>query len=432
MHSCLSWKEDKTGVFFGWKSARQSFRGVDTDKLSSSHWWLRCHVLISPNPSSPPSFLRAVCLLPQDPPRPFFLSFFGSHKIQNLCHVLSSPNLHFILTLLVGLQSTKKQNISKQSSFNQSRLNQVLVGLVRGPSKAEHCQHPWHGRRKGAEKYTMDLSSVIMRHCQCQAQCRRLTWLKSDQIWGIILSQASSLRHTLHYRKSRIIWNRLSRRCRAEYKSVKVQGWLGTERTQPRRKSRRCWCGRKATMWWQLVVVPKWHDKTFGSKINLGSLIGLSRFLIEDSTAKPKRVTLEARICLILSLFRNKQEEPKANILVKDGTDAKGGDQLASSQCTAGTLEGALWGWSILLLLLLLVTDRQVILPRSQWPIPREELHQLVAGAQVRFEPFEDFWSSGIWYLVSGIWYLVSGIWWCDVMLNMHMGNRGSLPNGIW
>ena len=70
--------------------------------------------------------------------------------------------------------------------------------------------------------------------------------------------------------------------------------------------------------------------------------MGLSRFLIEDSTAKPKRVTLEARICLILSLFRNKQEEPKANILVKDGTDAKGGDQLASSQCTAGTLEGAL------------------------------------------------------------------------------------------
>ena len=47
-------------------------------------------------------------------------------------------------------------------------------------------------------------------------------------------------------------------------------------------------------------------------------------------------------IYLILSLFRSKEEEEKANILVKNGTDAKGGDQFASSQCTARTLEGAL------------------------------------------------------------------------------------------
>ena len=70
--------------------------------------------------------------------------------------------------------------------------------------------------------------------------------------------------------------------------------------------------------------------------------------------------------------------------------------------------------------LLLIIDDRQVIQPRSQWPIPKEELHDLVAGAQVSFEPLEESVSC-IWCLVSGFLFLVSGNcrnmkWWQQVV----------------
>ena len=63
-----------------------------------------------------------------------------------------------------------------------------------------------------------------------------------------------------------------------------------------------------------------------------------------------------------------------------------------------------------------IVIDGQVILPRSQWPIPKEELHELVAGAEVgglrhlsTFDHHNLFLLSDIWYLSSGISGLLAG-----------------------
>ena len=65
LFSTLGWdrceKKTKRSGLFRRKSVEQNFQGVDMDKLRSSHWWLSCHVLISPNPDTPPSFHGVNC-----------------------------------------------------------------------------------------------------------------------------------------------------------------------------------------------------------------------------------------------------------------------------------------------------------------------------------------------------------------------------------
>ena len=103
-------------------------------------------------------------------------------------------------------------------------------------------------------------------------------------MWGVILSQVKQWEA-----KAGSSWTG----CRKEYKIVKVQGCLSTERKSSHNERAGFVClfvwetatmvptGCNATVTWRVVKEQRPKERlTFGTKIYFGSLFGLSRFLI--------------------------------------------------------------------------------------------------------------------------------------------------------